>query len=304
MKEKLKTAFSARQYMQSRDFELYYYSDHNLSKVKNHSHDYYEFYFFLEGDIRMHIAGRAYPLQYGDVILIPPGVKHHATIGQAKTYRRFVLWIGKDCFDRLLAESEDYGYLIRLLHQTKEYVFHNSFVEFNSLQALVMQLLEALQTEHFGRTCEVELLLRTLLLRLNQTAYERMHSAKESATAELYLNLCDYISNHLDEPLSLDILSGKFYVSKYYISHTFKDHMGISLHQYIAKKRLSACRDAMKGGRKISDVYQQFGFHDYSSFFKAFKKEFGISPKEYQELYGSAAAAEPAPSSPLPPKRP
>lgn len=285
MKKKLQTAFSARQYMQSRDFELYYYSDHNLSRVKNHSHDYYEFYFFLEGDIRMHIAGRSYPLQYGDVILIPPGIRHHATIGQTRVYRRFVLWIGRDCFDRLAAESEDYAYLVRLVGQTGEYVLHNSFVEFNSLQALVMQLLEALKTERFGKACEENLLLRTLLLRLNQTIYERQHSARETATAELYVNLCDYISGHLDEPLSLDLLAGKFYVSKYYIAHTFKDNMGISLHQYIAKKRLSACRDAMKSGQKISDVYHQFGFHDYSSFFKAFKKEFGISPKEYQELY-------------------
>lgn len=289
MKKKLQTAFSTRQYMQSRDFELYYYSDQNLSKVKNHSHDYYEFYFFLEGDIRMHIAGQAYPLQYGDVILIPPGIKHHATIGNSKIYRRFVLWIGKDCFDRLVLESADYAYLVRLVQETGQYVFHNSFLEFNALQAIVIQLLEALQTEHFGKACETDLLLCTLLLRLNQTVYEKQHSAKEAATAELYVNLCDYISSHLDEPLSLDILAGKFYVSKYYISHTFKDHMGISLHQYIAKKRLSACRDAMKSGRKISEVYQQFGFHDYSSFFKAFKKEFGISPREYQELYASSA---------------
>lgn len=292
MKKKLQSAFSARQYMQSRDFELYYYSDHNLSKVKNHSHDYYEFYFFLEGDIRMHIAGQAYPLQYGDVILIPPDVKHHATIGKNKVYRRFVLWISKDCFNRLTAESGDYAYLAKLVQETKEYVFHNSFLEFNSLQALVMQLLEALSTEHFGKSCEVDLLLHTLLLRLNQTIYERMHSSKDAATAELYVNLCDYITSHLDEPLSLDILAGKFFVSKYYIAHTFKDHMGISLHQYIAKKRLSACRDAMKSGRKITDIYQQFGFHDYSSFFKAFKKEFGISPKEYQELYAANAVAK------------
>lgn len=292
MKKKLQTAFSARQYMQSRDFELYYYSDQNLSRVKNHSHDYYEFYFFLEGDVRMNIDGRAYPLVYGDVILIPPGVRHHADIGKNRLYRRFVLWISCDCFARLTEESADYAYLARLVSETKEYVFHNSFVEFNSLQALVMQLLEALHTERFGRACEVDLLLHTLLLRLNQTVYEKQNASKDAATAELYVNLCDYVSSHLDEPLSLDLLAGKFYVSKYHIAHTFKDHMGIPLHQYIAKKRLFACRDAMKSGGRISDIYQQFGFHDYSSFFKAFKKEFGISPKEYQELYAANAVAK------------
>lgn len=41
----LQTAFITRQHMLSRDFELYYYNDHNLSKVDLHSHNYYEFYF-------------------------------------------------------------------------------------------------------------------------------------------------------------------------------------------------------------------------------------------------------------------
>ena len=46
MKKNLQTAFITRQHMLSRDFELYYYNDHNLSKVDLHSHNYYEFYFF------------------------------------------------------------------------------------------------------------------------------------------------------------------------------------------------------------------------------------------------------------------
>ena len=47
MKKNLQTAFITRQHMLSRDFELYYYNDHNLSKVDLHSHNYYEFYFLL-----------------------------------------------------------------------------------------------------------------------------------------------------------------------------------------------------------------------------------------------------------------
>ena len=49
MKKKLQTAFSPRQYMLSGDFEIYYYSDCHSYNVKSHVHDYYEFYFFLEG---------------------------------------------------------------------------------------------------------------------------------------------------------------------------------------------------------------------------------------------------------------
>lgn len=53
MRKKLNTQFNTRQYMVSRDFEIYYYKDQHMKKVANHIHDYYEIYFFLEGDVSL-----------------------------------------------------------------------------------------------------------------------------------------------------------------------------------------------------------------------------------------------------------
>ena len=72
MQKNLQTRFSTRQYMLSRDFELYYYNEHYTSKVDTHTHDYYEFYFFVEGDVSIEIEGQRYPLRYGDMVVIPP----------------------------------------------------------------------------------------------------------------------------------------------------------------------------------------------------------------------------------------
>ena len=90
MAKNLQTKFSTRQYMLSRDFEIYYYNEPASEKVSIHSHDYYEFYFFLEGDVSIWIEGEQYPLKYGDMVLIPPGIKHMAVVhGNEIPYRRF-----------------------------------------------------------------------------------------------------------------------------------------------------------------------------------------------------------------------
>ena len=98
-----------------------------------------------------------------------------------------------------------------------------------------------------------------------------------------YQNLIYYIEEHLEEELSLEKLAGAFFVSRYYVAHVFKEQAGISVHQYILKKRMQASREAILGGENISQVYERFGFRDYSSFYRAFRREYGMSPKEYRE---------------------
>ena len=51
MRKNLRSAFNTRQYMLSRDFEIYYYSDLNFKAVDPHRHTYYEFYILLEGNV-------------------------------------------------------------------------------------------------------------------------------------------------------------------------------------------------------------------------------------------------------------
>ena len=62
MKKELSTAFDTRQYMQSDSLEIFYYNDVNLNHISFHQHEYYEFYFFLEGDVVYQIGSESYLL--------------------------------------------------------------------------------------------------------------------------------------------------------------------------------------------------------------------------------------------------
>ena len=62
----------------------------------------------------------------------------------------------------------------------------------------------------------------------------------------------------------------------------------IDIGHHLLKKRLAACRDAIMMNEKISEVCLSYGFKDYPSFFRAFRKEFGMSPKEYREAFSLA----------------
>ncbi len=90
-----------------------------------------------------------------------------------------------------------------------------------------------------------------------------------------------YIREHLSEELSLEQLEKEFFVSRYHICREFKTITGQSPHAYIVKARLDLCKTYIEEGIPINEVYQKGGFGGYNHFFRAFKKEYGMTPKEY-----------------------
>ena len=120
MRQELSSSFTTRQYMLAGQYELYYYSDQVLQLVPIHAHDFYEFYFFLDGNVTIRTRDRLYPLHSGDVVIIPPGVMHQAMSGNAQAadrspsppYRRFVLWISPAYLEHLMSMGGNFSRLL------------------------------------------------------------------------------------------------------------------------------------------------------------------------------------------------
>ena len=286
MKKNLKTEFSTRQYMLEQDFEIYYYSDRVLPTVQAHSHDYYEFYFFIEGNVIMYIDGKEFALTPGTMLVIPPELPHYARLIDGDVpYRRFVFWVTEDFLDSLGKISKDYLYFTEKTKSNNSFVI-NKFndIEFNTIQGKVFTLIDEIHSKRFGRDAKIMICVSDFILTLNRMAYENQHpNVVEADSDTLYQSIIQFIETHIDEELSLDLLAEKFHVSKFHISHIFTDTNGLPLHRYITKKRLDMCRDAILSGQDISLVSETYGFSDYSVFYRAFVKEYGKSPKKYRD---------------------
>ena len=95
-----------------------------------------------------------------------------------------------------------------------------------------------------------------------------------------------YISDNLTTKITLDDLTQKFFLSKYYLCHEFKRNTGFTVFDYIRYKRVLDAKMRLQNGQPISEVWCELGYVDYSNFYRTFKKTVGMSPKEYLEKLG------------------
>ena len=90
-----------------------------------------------------------------------------------------------------------------------------------------------------------------------------------------------YIAAHITEEITLERLEKQFFISRTYISRKFKKAVGQTVHSYILKAKLDLCRSYVAQGMPIAEIYKAVEIGGYNHFFRAFKKEYGMTPKEY-----------------------
>lgn len=87
-----------------------------------------------------------------------------------------------------------------------------------------------------------------------------------------------YIDEHLDEPLTTNMLAKVAGYSEYHFARVFKSKMNITIMEYVCRRRLIKASEDIISGGKVIDVAIKYGWQSHSGFTKAFKKEFGFYP--------------------------
>ena len=220
--------------------------------IPAHTHDYYEIYIYLSGSVMLFIEGRIYKVKRGDIMVIPPYTIHQLLLTSelAKENKRYHFNI---------ADSDDFERIFQCFMG----IYQNSKREFREKEMLNRaHILEA-----------VTLLNKHILL--------DMKPRKATHVNPLIDKVLSYINEHYKEDLSLEQLAGHFYLNKFTLAKLFKEQTDRTVHNYIILKRISMAKQKITEGMLPSVVYQDVGFRDYSTFYRAFLKMEKISPKEF-----------------------
>jgi len=119
---------------------------------------------------------------------------------------------------------------------------------------------------------------------MNYKRVQRCIRALEAEEPELPDRVMSYIERNYRNALSLNDVAKAFFVSSSTVSHLFKQRIGVSFYRYVTQRRLIAGKSLIEKGVPMEAVAAQVGFPAYSGFYRVFKREFGISPRQYREL--------------------
>ncbi|MFV0400672.1 MAG: AraC family transcriptional regulator [Oscillospiraceae bacterium] len=246
-----------------------------------HSHEHYELYYFVGGDISYLVERRHFKLSPHCMLLLAPNVFHGFQNFGGKFYDRYSIHFLPDLLEEVHAES--------LLKP-----FYGGDIFFDNLEASGLlpyldAVVEAKDLPEEIRDVALRARLTALLsevyrVSLEDRAEERRRETRRYQAEDIIL----YISRHLAEPLSIERICQRFYISRTHLGRIFSQATGTTVNRYISYKRAVLARQYILQGQTATEAAINAGFRDYSNFYRTHTRLFGFSPSEQKGRDGGA----------------
>ena len=262
------------------DFRIFHLIDRQRKEFEFHYHDFNKIIIFISGNINYTIEGKSYELQPYDILLVNAGEIHRPSVLDNSAYERIIIYVSPQFLNTFSEEEYDLNYCFSRAKQEHSNVLRIHSMEKSKLYQVCQELEHSFSDHAFGQELYQKILFLEFMIQLNRTAIMNhinyLDSAKDNSKL---VQILDYINEHLGEEISIDSLSAKFYLSRYYLMHFFKEETGYTIGNYITEKRLLLAKNLVQNGSSITEACFQSGFKNYSTFSRAFKKAFNTIPK-------------------------
>lgn len=248
-----------------------------------HSHDFFELLYCCNScDAEYLVGADRYRLQQGDIVFIPPGVSHRPLLPEqlVSPYKRYVLWLSTE-FMHQYASLFPYPFG---KHHTQSSMLRTGGTQWEHLGELFRK--GVLESEQQADGWEAAIIGNTitLLTHIKRATNDRSARTLRAEKPELLDQIMGFIEANYHTCITIGDLAKAFFVSSSTISHLFKQKMGVSFYRYVTQRRLIAAKSLILEGVPLEAVSSQIGFSDYSSFYRAFKQEYGISPRQFRKM--------------------
>ncbi len=260
-------------------FRYFHLYDAELPDIRMHFHEFNKIVIFLSGNASYTIEGVTYDLKPGDILLVNHHLLHQPRVSTGVVYERLVFWINETYINTHNMPGCNLFNCFENARRTGNHLLCIDESERKEIENITGKIEEALESEEFasellGRTYFIQLMIMLNRISEKKNDYVAGNYRCHDKVKEIML----YINENLSNDLSVQHIADKFYLSRYYLMHLFKEEVGDTIHRYVLQKRLSNAAELIKSGMSANEAALQSGFEDYTTFLRAFTRVFHKSP--------------------------
>ncbi len=241
-----------------------------------HKHDFCEIIFVSDGDGYVTLGDERRYLTRGDIVIYNPNTLHSEESSVDSPMELFFI-----ALDRMAITDLEKNYLLPpnynfVYHSGKYYdtflsYFSRIITEFENKDEFYVEI-----AQNLSRT-----MLMYIFRIINEQTTDSVPLLKGNKSIDLAVK---YINGNFKSDITLEDIANKCYVNKYYLSHQFTRHQGVSVGKYILSLRISEAMRLLKETQlSVNDVAEASGFNDISYFCRMFKKTVLLTPLQYRK---------------------
>ncbi len=278
--------YTAEQYMKSN-------KNIHISKYKKephaagdslHTHDFIEIVYVLAGEMEHEIDGCRYRTAHGDMLFMNYGCRHAFTSEGDYTYVN-ILFSPEVMADAVITAQNAFSVLslsaFNEMRAAQDFGCVRFFgAERDEIEALILSMLGEYEKKQTSWETVLGNLLTNLIIKMLRKTELGLAGGEMDG---VWQSLSDYIDQNIDANLTLSALAEKCFYNPSYFSRVFKEKFGVSLTEYVTRKRLSYAVKLLSGSElSMEEICERTGFADKSSLYHAFSRYLGTTPGEYR----------------------
>lgn len=247
-----------------------------------HAHKAYEIYYLENGKVKYTVSDKEYKVEPGSVVIINAYVLHKVDVESDTDYQRYVL----ECPVNNIPTINGISPLNRFFN-TNNFIniIPKEFVE----KSNVLDMLKRMEREYdpddeysnhiLSSNIILYIVELAKIINIEQKLNYKFVGIQEK-NSDINNKVIQFINDNIRNKLSIDSIAKELNFSKSYIQHIFKEGIGVPISQYILIQKMQTANFLLEEGKSLKEVSSELGYKYYPTFFSAYKKFYGYSPKE------------------------
>lgn len=256
-------------------FKLLYITHSEYDKgwhSTSHTHHFTELFYIVSGKGAFLLPNQEIPVQENDLVIINPNVEHTEKSNHQDPLEYIALGLEGISFS--LPEEDSQISLFTYQGDREDILFY--------LKKLLTEVKNS--DRDFEIICQN--IIEILVVKLRRAKNITIQNEKSQQINQSVALVKHYITQNYSDPITLDILAKVGSINKYYLSHTFKEDIGISPIEYLNQIRIKEAKVLLETTSfTIAEIARFNGFSSQSFFTQAFRRIVNKTPSQYRKQF-------------------